>query len=262
MGIVRSRCSSNLYPPQPGTSTAAREEPSAGTHQALRRTLSVLWNSTSSYPSPTDAGGDQGEHAAGLCSQLPAVMTLEDYLHRRRTDLLSESDREGSTLSEIRCVLLAVHEDALGRRDTAQLQPYLLAHGDERALAFAEADGNAAFRGLARDSAPGVLTLCVPEPVPGILVDCGFSFTLVRVDQQCQRVDRLLAGMGRIRPHRDGSICLYVEGRFAEGCVCQDVNRPFETLATVVVEPGARGQVDVAVLDAGPGYGGDEEGVA
>src|SRR5918994_1878034 len=140
-------------------------------------------------------------------------MALEDHLHRRRTDLLSEWDCEGSTLSEIRSLLLAVDEDALGRRDTVQLQSYLLALGYERALAFAKADGNEVFRGLAGDPAPGVLPLLVPETVPGILIDCGFSFALARIDQQCQRVDRLLAGMGRIRPHRDGSICLYVEGR-------------------------------------------------
>ena len=37
---------------------------------------------------------------------------------------------------------------------------------------------------------------------------------------------------------------------------------PIEAFAAVVVEPGALGQVDVAVLDAGAGYGGHEEGVA
>src|ERR671921_1781049 len=65
MGIVCSRCSSNLYPPQPGTSTAAREEPSTGTHQALRRTPSVLGNSTPLYPSPTDAGVASGDLRLG-----------------------------------------------------------------------------------------------------------------------------------------------------------------------------------------------------
>src|SRR5215212_5281893 len=158
--------------------------------------------------------------------------------------------------------LLAVDEHALGRRDTAQLQSYFPTRGNERALAFVEADGDAAFRGLAGDPAPGVLTLFVPETVPGILVDRGFSFALARVDEQCQRVDRLLAGMGGVRPYRDGRVCFYVEGRFAEGCVCQDVGRSFEALAAVVVEPDAFGQVDVAVFDAGAGYGRDQESVA
>src|SRR5829696_1898575 len=65
MGRVCSRCSSNLYPPQPGTSTAARDESSTGTHQALRRTPSVLGNSTFLYPRPTDAGVASGDLRLG-----------------------------------------------------------------------------------------------------------------------------------------------------------------------------------------------------
>src|SRR5215203_2071781 len=62
-------------------------------------------------------------------------------------------------------------------------------------------------------------------------------------------------------PHRNGRISLYIEGGLAQGRVRQDVDRPFEPLAAVVVKPGALGQVDVAVLDTGTGYGGDEQGV-
>src|ERR687889_2390869 len=61
MGRVCSRCSSNLYPPQPGTSTAARDESSTGTHQALSRTPSVLGNSTSLNLRPRDAGVASGD---------------------------------------------------------------------------------------------------------------------------------------------------------------------------------------------------------
>src|SRR5919112_2275922 len=139
---------------------------------------------------------------------------------------------------------------------------YLPTLGDERTLAFTEADGNPAVRGLAGDPAPGVLTFFVTEAVPLILVECGFSLTLVRVDQQRQRIVRPLARVGSIRAHRNGRISSYIEGRFAQGCVSQDVGRPGKALAAVVVEPGALGQIHGAVLDTGAGYGGNEEGVA
>src|SRR5215210_2472484 len=65
MGTVCNRCSSNLYPPQPGIKIAARDESSAGTHQALRRTPSVLGSFTSLYPSPTDTGVASGRLRRG-----------------------------------------------------------------------------------------------------------------------------------------------------------------------------------------------------
>src|SRR5215203_2396719 len=107
-----------------------------------------------------------------------------------------------------------------------------------------------------------MLTFFVTEAVPRILVDCGFSFTLGRVDQQRQWVVRPFARVGRVGSHRNGRISLYVEGGLAQGRVRQDMDRPFEPLAAVVVEPGALWQVDVTVLDTGTGYGGDEQGVA
>src|SRR5918998_3734869 len=116
--MVCSRCSSNLYPPHPGTSTAARDESSAGTHQALRRTPSVLLSSTSLYANPTDAGVAQGDLRRGAVIQsttsnptarypsdmatrmtsmrrsivLTCTRVLEDNLHRLRTRLFAERD--------------------------------------------------------------------------------------------------------------------------------------------------------------------------
>src|SRR5829696_2461438 len=49
--------------------SAAMDEFFAGTHQPLRRTPSELWNSTSSYPNPTDAGVAHGSLRLGLVIQ-------------------------------------------------------------------------------------------------------------------------------------------------------------------------------------------------
>src|SRR5215207_646895 len=132
--MVCSRCSSNLYPPQPGTSTAARNEPSAGTHQALRRTPSVLLTSISSYPSPTNAGVATGDLRSGEVIQsttsnpttkyprdrvtkmrsmrrsivLTCTRVLEDNLHRRRTGLLAERDGECATFSMLQAAFHSV----------------------------------------------------------------------------------------------------------------------------------------------------------
>src|SRR5215208_3113525 len=46
-------------------SAPARDEPPTGTHQALSRTPSVLRNSMSLYPRPTDAGVASGDLRLG-----------------------------------------------------------------------------------------------------------------------------------------------------------------------------------------------------
>src|SRR5215218_5677379 len=234
MGRVCSRCSSNLYPPQPGTSTVARDEPSTGTHHALSWIPSVLRNSTSLYPRPTDAGVASGDLRFG------------EVIHRTTSNPTPKypADRVMRRMSirpSIVRILLTVDGYTLRRCDAPQLKTYLPALGCERALAFTEAEDDTVVRGLAGDPAPGVLTFFVTEAVPRILVDCGFSFTLGWVDQQRQRVVPPLARVGRVGPHRNGRISLYVEGGLAQGCVRQDVDRPFEPLAAVVVEPGAFG---------------------
>src|SRR5215211_1092715 len=117
-------------------------------------------------------------------------------------------------------------------------------------------------RGFARDPAPGVLTFFVAEAVSCILVESGFPCALGRVDEQRQRVGRRLTRVGGVGSHRNGRVPLYVDGGLSERRVRQDVGRPLEALAAVEMEPGAFGQVHVAVLDTGTGYGGHEEGVA
>src|SRR5215210_462947 len=85
--MVCKRCSSNLNPPQPGTRSAALDESSAGTHQPLRRTPSELGISTSSYPTPKDAGVAQGGLRFGPVIQSttshPAPRYTRDRMTRR-----------------------------------------------------------------------------------------------------------------------------------------------------------------------------------
>src|SRR5215211_3320915 len=211
---------------------------------------------------PHRQGDEEDEHMAEHRSHPPGTRQLEDHLHRRQTGLFAERYVEDVTLYSVRRVLLIVDAYTLRRCDAPQLQTHLPALGYERALALTDPDGNAVVRGLAGDPAPGILTFLIAEAVSRILIECGFSLTLGRVDEQRQRVVRPLVRVGRVRPHRNGRISLYVEGGLAQGSVGQDMGWPFEALATVVVEPGTLGQVDVAVLDTGAGYGGDEEGVA
>src|SRR5215211_824600 len=150
--MVCSRCSSNLYPAQPGTSTAARDEPSAGNHQALRETPSVLRSSISLYASPTDAGVIRGDLRRGEVIQsntrkptpkyassrvkrrtsmrrstvLTAARVLEEHFYRSRASLFVERDCEGATLYVFRLALNSVGEDALpilGERATPIVPP-------------------------------------------------------------------------------------------------------------------------------------------
>src|SRR5215212_5393326 len=164
---------------------------------------------------PERQGDEEDERAAECRSHPPTVRMLEDHLHPRRSGPFAERDGEDATLTLFGPTLLAVYEDALRGHDAAQLQSYLRAPGDERALAFTEADDDAAVRGLAGDLAPGVLTFFIAEAVPSILVERGFSLTLRGVDEQRQRVVRPLARVGRIGSHSNRGISLYVEGGFA-----------------------------------------------
>src|SRR5215218_7905345 len=193
--------------------------------------------------------GEEDEHIAEHRSHPPGTRQLEDHLHRRQTGLFAERYVEDVTLYSVRRVLLIVDAYTLRRCDAPQLQTHLPALGYERALALTDPDGNAVVRGLAGDPAPGILTFLIAEAVSRILIECGFSLTLGRVDEQRQRVVRPLVRVGRVRPHRNGRISLYVEGGLAQGSVGQDMGWPFEALATVVVEPGTLGQVDVAVVE-------------
>src|SRR5215212_4504991 len=262
----------------------------AGTHQGLRLTPSVLRTSTSLYSSPTEAGVVHGDLRFGpviqktmssptpryprdratrsisarrsIISRPPAARALEDHLDRRRTCLLAERDGERAVLLTIRPALLAVHENSLRRRDATQLQAHLFALGNERALAFANADGDALVRRLTGDHSPRVLSFCVSEAVSRIFVKHGFSRTRGGVDEQHQGIRRPLVRVGCFRTHRCHGIRLDVEGGLAEGRVRQEMYGAVEAFAAPVVEPGALGQVDVPVLDAGAGYRGYEEGVA
>ena len=68
--------------------------------------------------------------------------------------------------------------------------------------------------------------------------------------------------MVHLGPHRHGGVGAEVESRLAQGGAREYVGRAVEALSGPVVEPGALRQVDVAVLDTGAGYGGNEEGAA
>src|SRR5215210_1679974 len=98
---------------------------------------------------------------------------LEDHLDRRRTGLFAERDGEPTILAAW-LDLLAVYQDA-PRHNAGQLQAYLVALGDEGALAFAEPDCDAVFGRFGGDPAPGVFAFSVAEAVPRVFVQRGFA---------------------------------------------------------------------------------------
>jgi hypothetical protein len=90
---------------------------------------------------------------------------LKGHLHRDGVGVLAERDGEDTVIPVTGLALLAVYQDALCRSTLLQLQYYLPALRDERALALSEADRYAVVRGVARDGAAGVLAALVAEAV-------------------------------------------------------------------------------------------------
>src|SRR3712207_3259919 len=132
--------------------------------------------------------------------------------------------------------------------------------GDEGALTFSEPDRDFTAQDLADDAPAGVLPIFVAEAVAGVLVERGLGGALGRVHEERQGICGSLADVVHLGPHRYGGVGADVEDRLSQGRVREYVGRAVEALAGPVVEPGTLRQVDVAVLDAGAGYGGDEEG--
>src|SRR5215207_994802 len=207
-----------------------------------RRGISVGGITRAPKSAPGSTHDLHGEGAAGLCQR---------YEH----GILLVARLDG----------LAIHLYGLWRGgEAAQLQAQFLALRRERALALADADGDAAPGFLAGDGAPGVLPVLVAVAVARVLVQDELAVARVRgrVDEEGQGIRRALAGVARLGAERYRGVGLDVERGLAQRSVGEDVGGSVETLAGPVVEPGTLRQVDVAVLDAGAGYGGDEQGVA
>src|SRR5829696_9148022 len=132
--------------------------------------------------------------------------------------------------------------------------------GDKGALTFAKSDRDPAAQDLADDAPAGVLAPLVAEAVAGILVENRLTRAFRWIKEECQGVFGSLADMVHLGPHRHGGVGAEVESRLAQGGAREYVGRAVEALSGPVVEPGALRQVDVAVLDGGPRYGGGEGG--
>src|SRR5829696_211197 len=189
---------------------------------------------------------------------------LDPYLYRRLASALLQPYRDAAgCLLVLPVRLLAVCKDA----PRSGVYPYKhQMHGPslgyKGALTFVESDRYPAAQDLADDAPAGVLAPLVAEAVAGVLVENRLARAFRWIKEERQGVFGSLPNVVHLGPHRHGGVGADVEGRLAHGGVREYVGRAVEALSGPVVKPGALRQVDVAVLNAGAGYGGDEEGVA